>query len=124
MAVLTLDQISVSYRSHGGIVQAVDRLDLQLEAGRTLGLVGESGCGKSSLARALTGLSPISHGKITFAGETAPPKTRAARLARARRMQMVFQDPLGSLNPRMTIRELVEEPLHVHRLGVDRKSVV
>ncbi|APX24501.1 MAG: peptide ABC transporter ATP-binding protein [Rhodobacteraceae bacterium] len=112
-----INDLSVSYPTRGGIVHAVDGVTLHIPKGRTLGLVGESGCGKSSLARAVTGLEQPSDGNLRMDGNAVMSRGQAARLARARRIQMVFQDPMGSLNPRSTIRQLVEEPLHVHKLG-------
>ncbi|MGX5668028.1 ABC transporter ATP-binding protein [Rhizobium daejeonense] len=117
MQTFSISDVSVSYPVRGGQVHAVDGLTLLIRGGQTLGLVGESGCGKSSLARALTGLEQPSRGGFSLDGNTLKSYDRKARMDRARRIQMVFQDPMGSLNPRSTIRELVEEPLHVHRLG-------
>ncbi|MBT9385430.1 ATP-binding cassette domain-containing protein [Pseudooceanicola sp. CBS1P-1] len=112
-----INDLGLVYPTRGGAVHAVDGVSLKIPAGRTLGLVGESGCGKSSLARALTGLEMPTSGTLRMDGNALMTRGQAARLARARRIQMVFQDPMGSLNPRSTIRQLVEEPLHVHRLG-------
>jgi oligopeptide transport system ATP-binding protein len=92
-----------------GPVVAVDRVSLALPAGQVLGLVGESGSGKSTLARALVGLVPF-RGRVLVRGE----EWRSLPAARRRRVQMVFQDPFASLNPRMTVRELVTEPWQIH----------
>lgn len=93
------------------LFRAVDGVNLDLFAGATLGVVGESGCGKSTLARALTGLQPVTAGAIEFDGHdvTAADRRQWRRLRRD--IQMVFQDPLASLNPRMTVGEIVAEPL-------------
>jgi peptide/nickel transport system ATP-binding protein len=96
------------------IVHAVDDVSLEVWRGETLGLVGESGCGKSTLGRCLVRLYEITQGKIEFEGiDISTAKTRALRPIR-RRMQMVFQDPYSSLNPRRRVADLLAEPLKVH----------
>jgi oligopeptide/dipeptide ABC transporter ATP-binding protein len=92
---------------------AVDSVDVAVREGETLGVVGESGCGKTTLARLLLGLLPPSRGEIRFMGASLQARGRDLR----RDLQVVFQDPFSSLNPRMTVGEIVERPLVVHRLG-------
>ena len=99
---------------------AVDGVSLALARGESLGLVGETGCGKSSLSRAIYGLAPIAAGSVRFDGVDPATATGAQRLAIRRGMHMIFQDPGGSLNPMMSVRELVAEPLAIHRLGTRR----
>ncbi|WP_187270676.1 ABC transporter ATP-binding protein [Lacisediminihabitans profunda] len=109
---LSASGLSVTY---GGSVTAVCEVDLEVAEGETLALVGESGCGKSTLGRALLRLEPASAGTITFAGTDISRLSRAGlRLARAD-MQMVFQDPMGSLNPRRSIGAIIAEPLRQTR---------
>ncbi len=100
----------------GRVLRAVDGVSLRVMQGETLGLVGESGCGKSTLGRCLLRLQDVTDGTVRFAGQdiTRTPM-RALRPLRAR-MQMVFQDPAGALNPRRQAGDLIAEPLRVHRL--------
>lgn len=97
--------------------RAVDGVDLDVSAGRTFGLVGESGCGKTTLARTLLGLTPATAGTIRFDGIDVLSATGKRLTSLRRNMQMVFQDPLGSLNPRITVGRSIEEPLFIHRVG-------
>src|SRR5579885_1568875 len=100
-----------------GAVQAVDGLTFEIRRGETLGLVGESGCGKSTLGRAILQLYRPTEGAVIFEG-TDLTKIGGERLRRMRRrMQMIFQDPYGSLNPRMTVGSIVAEPLEIHKLA-------
>jgi peptide/nickel transport system ATP-binding protein len=101
-------------------VHAVDGVGFAIERGRTLALVGESGCGKSTVARLLVGLYAPTRGKVRFDGQDTAAIGDAARLrALRRRMQMIFQDPYASLNPRWKVREIVAEPLREHGLVTD-----
>ncbi len=98
-------------RPDGRVVHAVDEVSFDLKHGETLGLVGESGCGKSSLARALMQLPPPESGSVKISGEEITGLSSAERRNLRRRLQMVFQDPISSLNPRRRIVELVGEML-------------
>ncbi|MFN3937661.1 MAG: ABC transporter ATP-binding protein [Gemmobacter sp.] len=120
--VLELVDLVCIHGSGADALRAVDGVTLSIPPGRTLGLVGESGCGKSTLARAVAGLMAPSAGAVRIDGRDWPVARLADRRARARRVQMVFQDPFGSLNPRLSVAQIVGEPLVVHRMpDVDRK---
>jgi oligopeptide transport system ATP-binding protein len=107
---LSIDKASVSYREPGrGELHAVREASLSLKEGETLAIVGESGSGKSSLVRGLLGLVPLSNSTFMFDGQR-------------RDMQMVFQDPVGSLNPQMRVAEIVAEPLRVHARDLRRSE--
>lgn len=113
---LELQDLVMHYHTPQGMLHAVDAVSLHVEAGETLGLVGESGCGKSTLARCVVGLSTPQSGRVMLGGRAAS-LAKSARIERARMVQMVFQDPMSSLNPRLVIRQILEQPLAVHRVG-------
>ena len=92
-------------------LKAVDGISFELKAGETLGIVGESGCGKSTLARAIINLVPSAGGKIIFEGKDLTSMSKKERWLVKKDMQMIFQDPLASLDPRMTIGDIISEPL-------------
>ena len=101
---------------------AVRRATLSLRRGETLGIVGESGSGKTTLGMALLALQPLAAGSVSVAGQRVDDADRAALRAMRRRMQVVFQDPFGSLSPRMTIGRIVGEGLALHRPELDRAA--
>ncbi len=112
-----LDQLSVSggkIRRKRTVVKAVNDVSFTIARGETLSVVGESGCGKSTLARAVIGLYPINGGRVGYRGERIDNLSSKAMLPFRTRMQMVFQDPYASLNPRMRVREILDEPLCFH----------
>ena len=104
-------------------LQAVGGLSFDLQKGETLGIVGESGSGKSTLARAIVGTVPTSKGKIVWKGDDLAAMNATARRKHRRDVQMIFQDPLAALNPRMNVGEIIAEPLTTHEPGTSRAEV-
>ncbi len=117
MSLLSVSELSTHYVGPGGTLRAVDDVSLNVEAGETVALVGESGCGKSTLGKTLLRLVEPTGGAIEFGGEDVT-RLDARRLrGLRRRIQMIFQDPFASLNPRHTIRAILTAPLVVHKVG-------
>jgi peptide/nickel transport system ATP-binding protein/oligopeptide transport system ATP-binding protein len=111
------------FRNVVGHVKAVDGVDLSVRRGETLGLVGESGCGKSTLGRTLMHLLPPTAGTVVFDGEDVGAALKRNPSDIRRRLQIIFQDPYGSLNPRMTVREIVGEAVRYHGIVADRREL-
>jgi oligopeptide transport system ATP-binding protein len=121
--ILEVEALKVHFPVYGGLLQrevgsvkAVDGISFTVEEGETLGLVGESGCGKSTTGLAVLRMLPVTSGRIVFEGDDITKLSAGEMRPIRRRMQMVYQDPFGSLNPRMTIAEIIGEPLEVHHL--------
>jgi peptide/nickel transport system ATP-binding protein len=113
-AVLTVDHLDVVYPGQGFRARpkhVLKDVSVQLARGETLGLVGESGSGKSTLGRAILGLAPVSNGRVTLAGTDITHVRASRRRSVAADLQVIFQDPYGSLNPAMTVRDLIVEPV-------------
>lgn len=104
------------YETHGRVTRVVDDVSLEIRLGETLGLVGESGSGKSTVARMMLGLLKPTSGNVRFQGEPLPPFGSSGMCEVRRQMQIVFQDPYAALNPRMTVRRILEEPFAIHDL--------
>ena len=101
------------------LATAVNGVSLDIFKGETLGIVGESGCGKSTLARCLVQLMPVTSGTVSFKGETLTGRSRRQLRDTRREMQLVFQDPYASLNPRRTVGDIVADPMRINKMGSD-----
>ena len=120
--ILNVSGVTVDYDRRGERVRAVSGVDLTLNAGEILGLVGESGCGKSTLGKAIVGILKSSNGEVIFDGEKVAKLTRGQRPKHFRNLQMVFQDPYGSLNPRRKIGAQIADGLVVG--GTSKKDAL
>jgi oligopeptide/dipeptide ABC transporter ATP-binding protein len=107
-------------RGPRAVVHAIDGVSFSIAQGETLGLVGESGSGKTTLGRTVLRLAPPTAGRVVFDGTDMGALSRPALRQMRRHMQMIFQDPVGSLNPRMTVEDIVAEPLDIHRLTTSK----
>lgn len=127
MALLSVQDLKVHFPVRGGwfggstdVIKAVDKVSFDVAEGSTVGLVGESGSGKSTVARALLKLTPVTGGSATYGGREILGLSEKEFRPLRREMQMVFQDPIGSLNPRMTVEAILAEPQQIHFKEKDR----
>jgi oligopeptide transport system ATP-binding protein len=125
--VLKVDDLRVYFpfsrgvvRREHGVIRAVDGVSFVLREGETLGIVGESGCGKSTMARAILNLIPATSGQVWFQGDRLDRLPESRMRAYRRRLQMIFQDPFSSLNPRMTVGAIIGEPMKVFQRHAGR----
>ena len=127
MALLEITDLKVYFQARDRFadskeLRAVDGVSFALEKGETLGLVGESGCGKSTIGNAIVGLASVTGGSIRFDGMDVPTLDDASLKLFRQKVQMVFQDPYGSLNPRMSVGDVISEVLKVHKLVKDNNE--
>ena len=109
------------FQKTAGIVKAVDDISFYIRKGETMGLVGESGCGKSTTVRVILRLTPPTGGSVLYDGKNIFDLDKNEMFKVRREMQIIFQDPYASLSPRMTIGDIISEPMEIHRAG-DRNS--
>ncbi len=117
MPLISASNLKTHYKTRDGLLRSVDGVDLVVERGETVGLVGESGCGKSTLGKTLLRLVDPTAGRIEFKGQDITALDQGRLINVRKSIQMIFQDPFASLNPRHTIGEILEAPLIVHKAG-------
>jgi peptide/nickel transport system ATP-binding protein len=122
--ILAAHDLEKSFRVRNGMLRAVDGVTLEITAGETVGVVGETGCGKSTLARLLMRLLEPTGGRVLHEGTDITHASRRQLRPVRRELQIIFQDPFSSLNPRRTVGAIVGEPLRIHRLGSKRERKV
>ena len=120
---LEVQNLKKYFKTPGGMLHAVDDVNFTIEEGKTLGVVGESGCGKSTLGRTILHLLDATDGKILFEGEDITNPNRKKLSEIRAKMQIIFQDPFSSLNPRMSVSETIMEPLQLHG-GMSKEEMV
>ena len=121
--ILEVKDLKKYFKSPKGTVHAVDGLNLTLEKGKTLGIVGESGCGKSTTGRVILRLLDATSGTVIFDGKDVTKATPAEMRELRKDMQMIFQDPFSSLNPRRTVSQLIAEPIILNKL-IQRQCIL
>lgn len=120
---LRVENLRKIFKTPGGPLHAVDGVSFAVEKGKTLGVVGESGCGKSTLGRVILGLVPATDGQVFFRGQDITFASGQQRRELQRQMQIIFQDPFSSLNPRMCVIDLIADPLRTFRVSQNRSEV-
>ena len=121
--ILQVSNLKKYFKTRNGLLHAVDDLTFSVKRGETLGVVGESGCGKSTLGRTLVGLHPATSGKIVYDGKVITESGSRHDASQCRTMQMIFQDPFSSLNPRQSVGQAIAEGLIIHKLCKSKKEL-
>ena len=116
MPLLETRNLKKYFKTPAGMLHAVDDVSLTIMKGQTLGVVGESGCGKSTLGRTVLRLLEPTGGQVLYKGEDITTFDKKRMFAARQEMQMIFQDPYASLNPRMTVGEIIKEPMIIHNI--------
>ncbi len=119
-SLIQVRNLNAHYNIKGKLFHAVRDVSFEIPTSQTLGLVGESGCGKSTIGKLLLGLIPISSGEILYEGYSIKDMKKGDLFNLRKQCQMVFQDPYGSVNPRMTIEEIIKEPLQIFKIGTNK----
>ena len=119
---LDVQHLKKYFSTPRGMLHAVDDVSFQIERGKTLGVVGESGCGKSTIGRSILRLLEPTSGKVIFDGQDITALSKEEMRALRQKMQIIFQDPFSSLDPRMTVSQTIAEPLKLHGIIKDKKQ--
>lgn len=120
--ILEVEGLKKYFKTPKGMLHAVDDVTFSIQPGKTLGVVGESGCGKSTTGRTILRLIEPTAGKVTFEGQDVLSLNKSEMRHMRQKMQIIFQDPYSSINPRMTISDIIEEPLKLHKLCSSKKE--
>ena len=121
-ALLQVQNLKKYFKTAKGQLHAVDDITFSLERGKTLGVVGESGCGKSTLGRTILNLLPATSGEVIFDGVHVENADRRQMRKLRQEMQIIFQDPFSSLDPRLSVSEIIMEPLEIYKIGSGRQE--
>lgn len=122
-ALLEVRNLKKYFKTRRGMLHAVDDVSFSIERGKTLGVVGESGCGKSTTGRTILRLLEPTSGQVIFEGEDISKLSNEKMRKKRQEMQIIFQDPFSSLNPRMTVSQIIEEPMRLHKMYESRQEL-